>query len=48
MGSNYYRIFKCLGFVTNHYVSAISLDVMSFFTIFSKFVYISQSDILLI
>ena len=48
MNSSHRRIFKYIGFVSSHYVNTISLDVMSSFTIFSKFVFISQSDILLV
>ena len=48
MNSSHYGIFKCIGFVSNHYVSVINLNIMSSFSIFNKFDYISRSDILLV
>ena len=45
MNYSQHRIFKCIGFVPSHYVSTINLDVMSSFSIFSEFDYVSQSYI---
>ena len=42
MNSIYYRIFKYIGFVLSHYVSAINLDVVPSFSVFSEFDYVSQ------
>ena len=36
------RIFKCMGFVPSHYVSAINLDAAPSFSVFSEFNYVSQ------
>ena len=35
MNSSNHGIFKCIGFVSSHYVNAINLDVVSSFNIFS-------------
>ena len=48
MNFGYLRILKCIGFVPNHYVSVINLDVAPSFDVFSEFDFISQSDILLV
>ena len=45
MNSNYCRIFKYIGFILNHYISIINLDVMLFCIVFSKFVFGSQLDV---
>ena len=42
MNSNHHRIFKCIGFVLNNCVSAINLDVASFFSVFREFDYVFQ------
>ena len=31
MNSSHHRIFKCIGFVSSHYVSVINLNVVCFF-----------------
>ena len=48
MNSSHYRIFECKDFVSSHYVCVINLDVAPFFSVFSKFDYVSQSDVLLV
>ena len=48
MNSSHHRIFKCIGFVPSHYVGVINLDVAPFFSVFSKFDFVSQSNVLLI
>ena len=37
INSSQYKIFKCIGFVSRHYVSAINLDVVPSFNVFSEF-----------
>ena len=48
MNSSHYGIFKYIGFVPNHYVSVINLNIVPFFSIFNKFDCISKLDILLV
>ena len=48
MKSSHHRIFKCTGFMSSHYGSAINLDVASSFNVFSEFDYVPQSNILLV
>ena len=47
LNSSHHRIFKCIGFLPSHYISAINLDVVSSFSIVSEFDYVSQSSVLL-
>ena len=46
MYSSHYRITKCVGFESTHYV--VNLDVMSSFKVFSKFDYAFISNVLVI
>ena len=46
MKSSHYRIFKCISFMLSHYVSAINLDVVSSFNVFSELDSIPQSNVL--
>ena len=48
MNSSHHRIFKRIGFVPNHCVNAINLDVVTSFNVFSEFDFKSQSDIFLV
>ena len=48
MKSSHHRIFKYIGFMPSHYVSAINLDVTSSYSVFSEFDFVSQSDVLLV
>ena len=48
MNSSHYRNFKYIGFVPNHYVSAINLNVTLSFSVFSEFDFVPQSDVLLV
>ena len=48
MNSSHYRFFKCIGFVSSHYVSVINLDTTTSFSVFSEFDYMSQSGVLLV
>ena len=48
MNSSNYRIFKCIGFVSSHFVGATNLDVAPFSSVFSEFDYVSQLDVLLV
>ena len=47
MNYNYYKIFQYIGFLSSHYVSIITLNVAPFFSVFSKFDFFSQSNVLL-
>ena len=46
--SSHHRIFKCIGFVSNHYFSVINLDVVPSFSVFREFDSVSQLDVLLV
>ena len=48
MNSSHFRTFKYIGFVSSHYFSAINMDDAPSFNVFSKFGYMSQSNILLV
>ena len=37
MKSSYYKNFKYIGYVLSYYIDVINLDVVSFFSDFSKF-----------
>ena len=41
MNYSHHIIFKYIGFMSNHYISAINLDVMSLFNVFSKINYLN-------
>ena len=40
MNYSHYKIFKYIGFIPSHYVSAINLDVELFFSVFGEFDYV--------
>ena len=42
LNSSHCKFFKCIGFVSSHYISVINLDVTSSFSVFSKFNVVSQ------
>ena len=48
MNYNNHIIFKCICFVLNHCVSAINLNIVSSFSVFTEFDCVFQSDVLLI
>ena len=40
MNFSYLKIFKRIGFMLNHYISVVNLDVVSSLNVFSKFNFI--------
>ena len=48
MNFSYLRIFKCIRFVSNHYISDINLDVALSFHVFNEFDFIYQLDVLVV
>ena len=41
MKFSHHRIFKCTGFILSHYVSAINLEDVSSYSVFSEFDFMS-------
>ena len=48
MNFDYLRFFKYIGFMSSHYVSTINLDVLISLSVFNKFNFMYQSNVLLI
>ena len=48
MNYNHHIIFNCIDFVSSHYVNDINMDIVQFFSVFNKFDFAFQYDILLV